>query len=583
MAVKVSSFTEAEEKILSHLTFLYEDQEAADCLANIKELFDQYGFSLQAPLQKRVGWDEADAVLITYGDVIQSESQPNTFGLHLLEWFLDEYLQDVISTVHVLSFFPSSSDAGFSVMDYKEVREDLGNWNDIERLSEKYRIMADMVINHTSRFSRWFSNYQKGVEPGKNYFIEADPHDDYSSTTRPRNSPLLTSVRTLGGIRYVWTTFSDDQIDLDFSNPDVLVEFIDIFLFYYSRGIRVFRLDAVAYLWKKKGTSCINLKETHQIVKLFRLLGECLDPEITLITETNVPFEQNLSYFGGGNEAQMIYQFSLPPLLLHAILTEQANYLTRWASQLPSPPEGCLYFNFTASHDGIGVRPLEGLVPQGEFQYLVESTKKRGGFISYRENPDGELSPYELNITYFDAFEEPGNPRSDLQIKRYMCSQMVAMSLKGIPGIYFHNLTATKNNIEGVSESGVKRDINRKQWDQQELKQCIANQDETGYCPLEEYKVLLRKRASHPAFHPQAPQKVVDINDQLFALIRGEYEGERIVVISNFSSGEMMLKPEGLQKVYLSGTPKSDIISGKKMITEDGLKLQGFQTVWLVV
>jgi sucrose phosphorylase len=588
MAVKVSSFTETEEEILTHLTFLYEEQEAVGCLAKIEELFVRYGFSLQTPLQSSSGWDETDAVLITYGDVIQNKSHPDVPRLRFLEWFLDEYLQDVISTVHILSFYPSSSDAGFSVMDYKQVREDLGDWNEIERLAEKYRLMADMVINHASRFGEWFSNYQKGEEPGKDYFIEAEPGEDLSATTRPRNSPLLTSVQTLNGVRYVWTTFSDDQIDLDFSNPDVLVEFIDIFLFYYSRGIRVFRLDAVAYLWKKRGTSCINLQETHQIVKLFRFLGECLDPEITLITETNVPFEQNVSYFSNGDEAQMIYQFSLPPLLLHAILTEQASYLTKWASGLPSPPEGCLYFNFTASHDGIGVRPLEGLVPQAEFQYLIKGTKERGGFISYSENTDNDNSdgqpiPYELNITYFDAFEEPGTPRTDLQIKRYMCSQIVALSLQGVPGIYFHNLTATKNNSQGVSKSGVKRDINRKQWDQQELKRCIENPDEAEYCPLEEYKELLAKRANHPAFHPQSPQKVVDINDQLFVLLRGEYEREKVVVISNFSSQETVIKAEKLQKIHLSGTTKQEIISGEKMNIKKGLKLQGFQTVWLIV
>ncbi|HET6528848.1 MAG TPA: alpha-amylase family glycosyl hydrolase, partial [Balneolaceae bacterium] len=431
-----------ETKIQNHLEFLYGSESAADLSARVQKLVEKYGFELpEIPLESRK-WSQKDAILITYGDVILPQNG-SLDKLQTLANFLTNYLGDSISAVHILPFFTSSSDRGFSVIDYKDVRDDLGNWQDIEDLTQQYRVMVDLVINHTSRYSKWFENYQKGEEPGKDYFIEMDPTTDLSMAVRPRSSPLLTSVKTQDGLRYVWTTFSDDQIDLDFTNPDVLMEFIDIFLFYLSKGVKLVRLDAIAYLWKKIGTKSIHLNETHQVVKLFRTLMDFIDPEAKLITETNVPFEENISYFGDGDETHMVYQFSLPPLLLHAILTENAHYLSKWASHLPDPPEGCTYFNFTASHDGIGVRPIEGLVPNKDFEFLVQSTEERGGFVSYKTNSDGSQSPYELNITYYDAFADSEVENSDLQVKRFLCSQIITLSLQGVPGIYFHNLTAT--------------------------------------------------------------------------------------------------------------------------------------------
>jgi sucrose phosphorylase len=583
--VEVTELTGTEKDIYSLFAILYDKNRAFDCLERLKELFSDYGHTLAEQEDTiRDVWDETDVILITYGDVVRSDEKPDKPYLQVLETVLKEYLDEIISTVHILPFFPSSSDAGFSVIDYKKVRNDLGTWSDIERLATEYRLMGDLIINHTSRFSEWFNNYQKDESPGKDYFIEVDPEEDISTTTRPRSSPLLTMVKTVNGFRHVWTTFSSDQIDLDFSNPDVLLTFIDIFLFYYSKGMRVFRLDAIPYLWKKIGTSSIHLKETHQVVKLFREIADCIDSDITLLTETNVPFDENYSYFGDDDEAHMIYQFSLSPLLLHAILSENTSYLTDWAADLPEPPSGCTYLNFTASHDGIGVRPLEGLIPQDELDQLVKKTKERGGFISYKEDPQNGQSPYELNITYFDAFEEPGHPRTDLQIKRYLCSQIVALSLKGVPGIYFHNFTATKNNIEGVLESGNKRDINRRHWMQKDLVRCFKEEESEGYCPLEDYTELMKKRKKHAAFHPSGGQKVIDLNDSLFVFIRTAPEGaEKIAVISNFSSSEVCVEPESLKKLNITDTRKKDIITDEKLVTKEGLKLDGLQTVWLIV
>lgn len=570
-----------EDKISQRLAFIYDEETAESLVKKVKGLIDRYQFNSAEGQKPRSSWDENDVILITYGDVISQNGRDN-HKLGLLENFLSEYVDDAINSVHILPFFPSSSDEGFSVIDYKEVRDDLGQWSDIERLADKYHVMADLVINHTSRFSEWFKNYQIRKEPGKDYFIEIDPAENLSEVTRPRSSPLLTAVKTTEGLRYVWTTFSDDQIDVDFSNPDVLLEFIDIFLFYLSRGIRLVRLDAIAYLWKEVGTKSIHLEETHQVVKLFRDIVDYIDPDRTLITETNVPFDENISYFGDGDEAHMIYQFSLPPLLLHALLTENTQYLTKWALELPEPPKGCTYFNFTASHDGIGVRPLEGLVPDEDFDFLIKGTEERGGFVSYKQNADDSQSPYELNITYFDAFAEPGREESEIQLKRYLCSQIIMLSLQGVPGIYFHNLTATKNHVEGVVETGQKRAINRKKWNYEELKSQLDDESNIAHLVLEFYKKILNIRKQHPAFSPIADQEVLDLNDQLFAFYRtAENESEKVLVMSNMTSEHVEIPYEEAQSLVEEKEELKNLISGKVVSISPELILEPFETLWL--
>lgn len=129
--------------------------------------------------------------------------------------------------------------------------------------------MFDLVLNHCSARSSWFKDFIAGIEPARHYFLNMDPKQDYSEVVRPRTSPLLTKTRTIDGEANVWTTFSADQVDLNWCNPEVLFEFIDILMFYISKGMRIVRMDAVAFVWKELGTNCIHLPETHEIVKLF--------------------------------------------------------------------------------------------------------------------------------------------------------------------------------------------------------------------------------------------------------------------------------------------------------------------------
>jgi sucrose phosphorylase len=516
-------------------------------------------------------WSEKDCFLITYGDSILAR---NNRPLNTLKTFLDRYIGSTISHVHILPFFPYSSDDGFSVIDYFSVNPELGTWDDISSIGETYNLMFDLVINHISQNSLWFQNYLKGDEPGKNYFIETDPTQDLSAVVRPRNLPLLTAFTTINGTKQLWTTFSSDQIDLNFGNPEVLIGMMKIFLFYLSRGANVIRLDAVAFLWKEVGTSCLHRPETHEIVKLMRDIKDFIDPHAILITETNVPNAENLSYFNQGNEADMVYQFSLPPLLLHALFRGTSIHLNEWAKGIRNIPPGCTFFNFTASHDGIGLRPLEGLLSTREILNLAEGMKKSGAYISTRQNSEGTESPYEVNITYFDALKNIASGLDNYQTERFICSQTIMLALQGVPAFYIHSLMGTSNDYDGVKATGMPRSINRHKWNADELIQLLETETINAVI-LKELIRRIKIRKQEKAFHPEALQAVIDINDAVFAFNRGE--NDELTVIAN-------LTPE-IKKIKLSGSENNGILYfdllSECSIHSGNIVLKPYQVIWL--
>ncbi len=569
------------ERLQGHLARLYGEAELPRILNRLELLVGRYGVG-SCPDQ-RCGdalWDQTDAVLITYGDMVRVEGEP---PLRSLLHFLQVNLGEAISSVHVLPFFPYSSDDGFSVIDYRQVDPRLGDWEDVRALATGYRLMVDLVINHVSSESGWFRSYGNGVAPERHYFLEVEPGTDLSEVTRPRTSPLLRPVQTPLGQRLVWATFSHDQIDLDFSNPDVLFEFLDILLFYVHHGARIIRLDAIAYLWKAIGTSCIHLDETHMVVKLLRDVLELLAPGIILITETNVPHEENVSYFGEGDEAHMVYQFSLPPLLLHALETGESRYLTDWVAGLEPPPGGCTFFNFTASHDGIGVRPLEGLLPEEELNALVERMEQKGGQVSRRENPDGSQTPYELNITYFDALSSPGRKDSDEGIARFLCSQAIMLSLQGIPGIYFNSLIGAPNWLAGEQETGRARTINRQKWGFAELEDLLQDATHPASRVFPGYIRLLTIRRGRSAFHPSGPQQALKLPRGLFGIKRTAPDGsEELWVLANLTGEPIAVQPESFDR-HFRKRRWNELIQGWSCTGKElgQLELVPYQVMWL--
>lgn len=483
---------------------------------------------------------EKDVILIAYGDsIISEEDKP----LKTLKRFLDKHCREEITNVHLLPIYPSTSDDGFSVANYRQIDEKLGDWDNIEELSKDYGLMLDAVVNHSSKSHHWFKACLEGVEAYRDYYIAADPNADYSQVTRPRTSPLLTKFQTVEGEKYYWTTFSEDQVDLNYANPQVLAEVMDILLFYAAKGAKFIRLDAIGFIYKKLGTSCMHLKETHAIVKLMRLVLEEFFPGTYLITETNVPHAENISYFGDGDEAHLVYQFPLPPLVLFSLQKGDATKLTRWAQSLEATPlnKDNTYFNFLASHDGVGVRPAEGILSQEEMAFLLQTVTENGGKISYKVNPDGSKSPYELNISYMDGITNPSRDKEE-RYKRFMASQAIMLSLQGVPGIYYHSLLGSGNWYEGVASSGINRKINRQKLNLEELTAELQEQSSLRALVFSGYKKLLKVRGEHSAFSPYASQKVLASSPSLFMVERyNENTGEKIIAVINVTGQTVKL------------------------------------------
>ncbi|MEM9092666.1 MAG: sugar phosphorylase [Cyanobacteria bacterium P01_F01_bin.53] len=525
-------------------------------------------------------WSQDDALVITYGDSLVDAST-ETAPLETLHQFLTQHLADTVTGVHILPFFPYSSDDGFAVIDYLQVNPDLGTWEDISRIAESFDLMTDLVMNHISSQSDWFEQFRQGQSPGCDYFITVDSTTDVSSVTRPRNSPLLCPVETATGTQHVWATFSADQIDLNFANPDVLVEFLRIILYYLETGTKLLRLDAIGYLWKIPGTPCIHLRETHLLVRALREILALVDDKAILITETNVPNRENLSYFGNRNEAHLIYNFSLPPLIVNALLQARADHLRTWMMSMPPAPLGCAYFNFTASHDGIGMRPTEGLLDKQEYDTFLSCMEQFGGKISMRAHADGSESPYEINISFFDAMKGTAKGEDDWQIPRFICSQVIMMSLEGIPAFYIHSLLATANDYESMERTGRNRSINRHQWDYEALKRQLQNPESDQAIVLKELSRLIKLRRQQPAFHPNATQYTLHLKPDLFGFWRQSINREQsIFSIHNLTSEPQTLV---LREINLIVTdPWFDLISGKKIQPDEPeLVLAPYQSVWI--
>ncbi len=570
-------------RLYEHLTFLYgpeRGRRVAETLLPRLERFRTDHPELQQAPPPAQRLTEQDSVLITYGDQVRDPADPRP-PLALLGEALRQYAAPAISIVHLLPFFPYSSDDGFSVIDYTTVNPEWGTWEDVERLRRDFRLMFDAVINHISRRSAWFQAFLDGDPAFAHAFITVEPGTDLSLVVRPRALPLLTEVQTVHGPRMVWTTFSADQIDLNYADPDVLLRIIDVLLTYVAHGAEIIRLDAIAYLWKKIGTPCIHLEETHRVVKLFRAVLDMVAPGVMLITETNVPHQENISYFGDGtDEAQLVYQFPLPPLVMHTFVSGDATRLTAWAGALEAPAESTTFYNFLASHDGIGVRPVEGILTPQEVDALVQQALRHGGFVSYKTNSDGSQSVYELNINYFDALSDPaGAEPQALQIARFIAAHSIMLTLQGVPAIYVHSLFGSRSDRAAVERTGVYRAINRAKFDRSALDASLADPRTLRVGVYRALRELLMRRREHPAFHPNAPQRILSLGSGIFAVERVASE-ERILALHNVTG-----RP---QRVHLSTADGlvdgewQDVLSGLLLSSLPAtVTLQPYQTVWL--
>ena len=576
-----ANLDELKHKVELQLSVIYQDVKLPMPITELTQLLlDEMNVpdTFVEPVPYANHWSEKDMILITYGDsILEQDIKP----LKTLESFMDTYLKNKINSVHILPFFPYSSDDGFSVIDYSSVNESLGDWQDIEDIAGKYKLMSDLVINHCSSRSAWFQNFIKGSGTGKDYFFTAEPTDDLSLVVRPRTSPLLRETETAEGTKHVWCTFSHDQVDLDFRNPHVLIAFVSIIRQYLDSGVKIFRLDAVAFLWKIVGGPSINLPHTHEVIRLLRTLIEHTKPETVIITETNIPNTQNLTYFGNANEAHCIYNFSLPPLLVNSLITGDCTYLKRWLMSMPPAQNGTCYFNFIASHDGIGLRPAEGLLSDLELNTLVNTMQNFGGRVSWRTSDTGEQKAYEINIALFDALKGTIGGEDKWGLERFICAHAVMFGLEGIPGIYIHSILGTPNDYEKLKNTHHNRSINRHRWDYQQLQEQLGSDFNTHNKVLNRMLALIDIRTKQPAFHPNATQYVLHLGLQLFGFWRQSLDRKQsIFCISNVSDEKVELRLSELNLIVTDAW--FDLISGASIEdTATELELMPYQTVWL--
>lgn len=589
--------SQRDQPIADHLRVLYGEVVGEKTSTALQRQLDRFSAPNGPPAVSRRALTQRDALLITYGDQLR---EPNVAPLQTLTDFCQHHLTKVVSGLHILPFYPYSSDDGFSVIDYTHVDPALGTWADVARLGEHFDLMFDGVINHLSAQSAWFQAFLHDEAPYRDYFIVVEGEPDLSQVVRPRALPLLTTFVTPSGEKQVWTTFSADQIDLNYANPAVLLAIINVLLEYVRRGAHFIRLDAIAYLWKEIGTPCIHLPQTHRIIQLLRAVLDEVAPQVSLITETNVPHLDNVSYFGDGhNEAQLVYNFALPPLMLHTLHTGDARALSQWAASLPASPEACdicdplsrnlhpertlslskddfgrrgeaAFFNFLASHDGIGLNPARGILSDAEIAALVDRVVAHGGRVSYKHNSDGSRSPYELNINYFDALSDPnGDEPLDTQIDRFIVAHAIMLALSGLPGIYFHSLFGSRGWPEGVTLTGQNRTINRQKFDRVAVERELTDPHSHRSRVFNRLKQLLQVRASSAAFAPNSPQDVLHSSAAVVAIQRGAGR-EQVLCLHNVSA-----QP---QVFHLDGA-RVDLITAQQF---DGpLTLAPYQVSWL--
>lgn len=557
-----------KEKINQLLNDVYADAFSA---AHREALFTAIDRSKSLIAQQRKqGWDESDVVLITYADQFHhAEQKP----LAVFNQFYQKWFKSVFSHVHLLPFCPWSSDDGFSVIDYHRVAPESGDWNDIAELKTQTKLMFDFVCNHMSAKSEWFNNYLQQKPGFENFFIEMDPETDLSAVTRPRALPLLTPFTLSdGSVRHLWTTFSEDQIDLNYACPEVLLAMVDVLLHYLLQGADYIRLDAVGFMWKTPGTSCIHLEKTHLLIKLFRAIADAVAPGTVIITETNVPHKDNISYLGNGSdEAHMVYQFSLPPLVLHSVHSQDATALCRWAQSLTLPSDKTTWFNFLASHDGVGLNPLRGILPEDDILQLVDKLQQQGALVNWKNNPDGSRSPYEINVTYMDALSRQDDS-DDERLARFMLAHAILLTFPGVPAVYIQSIMGSRNDYAGVEKLGYNRAINRQKYDATEIEQQLFASDSLRSRAYHILSQLIVLRRQHKAFHPDSQFTIQTLNPSVLLITRTANDGEEITALFNISDKE--------QHVDANVQGGFDLIN-KHAVMDTSVTLRPWQVTWI--
>lgn len=498
--------------------------------------------NIEAPGKSESLYSEKDTFLITYADQFIAKNQT---PLQALNSFANDDLEGLVNIVHILPFYPWTSDDGFSPIDYKEVEETYGSWQDIEDFPQK--LMVDCVFNHVSSENPYFQQALAGDKKceamfhvvDKETYESQDFQENVNKVVRPRTSPLFTPYSFNGVEKYVWTTFSADQIDTNMENVDMLKYILESFFLYIDKGANYLRVDAVPFFWKELGTNCSHLTKTHKVVQLFRAICDEIKRDLYIVTESNVPHQENVTYWGDStNEAHIIYNFSLAPLLLHGLVNETSAYLNDWAAHVFDIHPDTTFLNFTATHDGIGMRGLEGIVPEKDVEELCQLALKNGGQVGKKRSRDGSEKPYELNITWASIMHDDGLDE-ETNLRKLVNSQALVMFLPGIGAHYAHNFFGSFNWQEGFEESGIARRLNR-----QKLPYPLKLSGRSQKIKSALLKLIELKSQSR-LFSPQAGFNILPHHPECFAFERF-LEDERVSVFFNLSPRALVIQGKQL-------------------------------------
>lgn len=510
-------------------------------------------------------FSEKDIVLILYPDHIAENGKPS---LETLSTFLDTYVKDAVNTIHLLPFYPSGGDGGFAVADYENVDPKYGMWKHITHLAKKYRIMVDFVANHTATTHKWFVEFLNGNKKYQDYFLWFDKQVDTSWAYRTRTSPLLTPFEKKDGSRvWVWTGFSPLQADLNYQNPDVFLDMTKILIHYLNMGASLIRIDAAGYLWKQIGTSSVHMPQTHTILAIWRAIMAEMKPNVYLITETNVPNNINVQYFGKTiPEAHIVYNFGLSPLLLYTFMQKDTTVLNDWTKTLHTPRTDTTYFSITQTHDGVNVRSVDGVLSTEQITHLAQRTKQVGGGINSRLLPDRTTEPYELDVVYKSFLGSS---------EALLASQAIALCMSGVPGVYFNSLIGGENWEQGVEKNHEKRAINRRKYTLEEITACLEKKENT----IHEYLHMLSVRAQEPLFAPHIQQTILSVGPKVFGLQRMSGK-EKLLALTNISD---TLKSIDITKLLNTIKEATDILANRTYRFELNpiIFLKPYQSVWI--
>ncbi len=611
-------------RLQANLRHLY-GTHADRALVELQKLWARHGLAERsAPAGPAQVPAAGDVALIAYADSIRgTDGSP----LAALRRFVRRYLSaGAINTLHLLPFYPWDTDRGFSVRDYRAVDPRNGTWADIEALAGEFaHLMVDLVINHASldnplvqgaltgdpRYRDFVIRYDDGAQP------EAEA---LAALTRPRPGPVLTRYYVVatgdhmratfdpppaGGMPnqgaaghaggWVWTTFSRPlqadgsaatrQVDLNFRNPRVLLEMLDVLLYYRSHGADWVRLDAAGYMWKELGTPSIHHSNTHRLLQVLHdaLAGRA---DLVSVAEVNEPQDTILPYLGSaeaGVESDLVYQFAHFPLAVQALLSGDARHYKHWLRTL-EPFAGRQFVTVFGSHDGMGRKPVLGLLPDVDLERMVRDlVTGHGALPNYAWQAGGRRIIYELCATPWGLINRPdADEPLQLQVDRYTACAALGLTLRGVPALYINGLLGVPNRLDPI-QLDENRSINREQFDEVALYAELDDHGSQMRRVLERLLRLIAARAGEPAFDPGGRQlEVLDSPASVVAVVAAS-RGSRVVALTNVSATPQRMR---LDTTLFNGRRSvCELISGAehKIPTEAvwELPLAPYEVSWL--